>query len=100
MIGACVAKGGTEAPVYPGEPEPGGKQVHNQAPKWEEGCQARQRAGAPRMSERLAEKLGWDPPSTEQDPSQDLREQELWSHLGHKDPILGLPILGSRLLRH
>ena len=61
VIGACVAKGGIKAPVYPGEPEPGGKQVHNQAPKWEEGCQARQRAGAPRMSKRLAEKLGWDP---------------------------------------
>ena len=60
MMGPCLARGGTEASLYPGEPEPGGKQVHNQSPKWDEGCQARQRAGAPRMSERLAEKLGWD----------------------------------------
>ena len=35
-----------------------------------------------------------------QDRSQHPNEQELWSHLGHEDPILGLLILGSRLVRH
>lgn len=55
-----MARGQTKVSTCPEEPE----WVHNQTPKWEGSCQAGQRAGALRMSKRLAGKLGWGLPQS------------------------------------